>query len=230
MPRHQLALPDYYDSGIQGLIALNETQAKGLTSALQAEEPVHYLPDQLAAHIASKVGLERPVLVEIIRALVGLYTARTFIGLPPSEFVEAVTDAVERKELKPADAQAWTSFKENLAGFLKVEGSLAVASKAQSIVTDQDRIFSRARILSDIRPVFKDDPEALPSAVAVIHTLRIHYHRSGDLKSFSVAMDDEDVRKLRDTLDRAQKKSATLRKVAKSADIPVINIEGEPEP
>ena len=65
--------------------------------------------------------------------------------------------------------------------------------------------------------------------MAIIHTLRIYYYQSGELKSFFVAMDDEDVRKLRDALDRAQKKSTTLRAVAKSANIPVIKIEGESE-
>jgi isocitrate dehydrogenase kinase/phosphatase len=142
---------------------------------------------------------------------------------------EVALQAVEEKDLKPSDPESWARFKENLLELLKVEGSLAVASKAMNVVTEQERIFSHARILSDIRSIFKDDPEANPSAVAIIHTLRIHYHQSGDLKSFFVAMDDQDLRKLKDAIDRAQKKSATLRSVAKSADIPVIKIEGESE-
>jgi hypothetical protein len=229
MPQRHLTLPDYYVPGIKGLIGLTEAQAKELISALQAEQPIYYHPTQLAGHLESRITIDPPLLAKIIRALAGLYTARTFTGLSTSDFADVAFQAVEDKGLKPSEPESWARFKENLVELLKLEGSLAVASKAQDVVTEQDRIFSQARILSDVRSIFKDDPEAMPSAVAIIHTLRIHYHQSGDLKSFFVAMDDQDLRKLKDAIDRAQKKSVTLRSVAKSANIPVINIEGESE-
>jgi hypothetical protein len=229
MPKRQLTLPDYYVPGIRGLIALTGAQANELISALQAERPIYYQPRQLANHLASKTSIDLPVLVEIITALAGLYTGRQITGLSVSDFSEAAFEAAEGKGLKPPEPQSWASFKANLVELLKLEGAIAIASKAHSIVTEQDKIFLDTRILSDLRPVFKDDPEAPPSAVAIIHTLRIHYQQTGELKSFFVAMDDEDLKKLKDALDRAQKKSATLRSVAGSGNIPLIDIGGEPQ-
>jgi hypothetical protein len=222
-------LPDYYDQGIKDLIGLHEDQARELLSALRDEPPTYYNPNQLTSHIASKVSIEKSVVGQIIITLAGLYTGRAVTGLPVSEFAQRVFEVVEKKGLKPPEPQSWAAFKDNLVELLKLEGPLAVASKAFNVVTEQDRVFSQSRILSDLRSVFKDDPDLSPWAVAVIHTLRIHYYQNGELKAFFVAMDDQDIIKLKDTLDRAQKKSRTLRTVATSANIPVINIEGESE-
>jgi hypothetical protein len=226
MPRRELTLPDYYTQGIRDLAGLREDQAKELVSALRAEEPVYYNPNQLADSIATKVSIDKAVVGEIITALAGLYMGRAVTGLPIPEFAQTILEAIEKKGLKPPEPPSWARLKGNLVQLLELEGALPVASKALNVVTEQDRVFSQARVLSDLRSVFKDDPEVPPWAVAVIHTLRIHYYQSGELKAFFVAMDDEDIRKLRETLDRAQKKSRTLKTLAASANIPVINIEG----
>ena len=144
MPRRRLTLADYYVPGIKGLIGLSEAQVKELTAALQAEQPIYYHPRQLAAHLESRTAIDPPVLAAIIRALAGLHSARVITGLPVSDFAELAFQAIEEKGLKPSDPQASMSFKANLLELLKLEGSLAVASKAQSVVTEQDRIFSQA--------------------------------------------------------------------------------------
>jgi hypothetical protein len=229
MPRRELTLPDYYAQGIKDLAELREDQAKELVSALRGEEPVYYNPNQLADSIASKVSIDKNVVAEVIRTLAGLYMGRAVTGLAVPEFAQTILEAIEKKGLKPPEPQSWARLRDYLVQLLQLEGALPVASKALNVITEQDRIFSQSRILSDLRSVFKDDPEVPPWALAVIHTLRIHYYQSGELKAFFVAMDDEDIRKLKETLDRAQKKSRTLRALAASAKIPVINIEGQPE-
>jgi hypothetical protein len=223
----QLRLPDYYHVGIKHLIQLSQDQVTGLISTLQAEQPIYYHPRQLADGIAPKVNIDRQALWPIIHALVGLYTVRAVTGLSIEDFAEAIAVAVEEKGLQPLAPESRARLKANLVPLLSLDGALGVASKALSVVADQNRIFIHARVLSDLRAVFKEDPEVSPSAMAIVHTLMIRYHESGDLKSFFVALDDEDVRKLRGALERAQKKSTTLKSVAKSANIPIIRIEGE---
>ncbi len=227
MARRKFAFSNSYVRGINGLIGLTRDQAEGLISALQTEQPIYYEPGQLTRHLQSKVAIDPKVLSQIIQALVSLYTTRAVTGLPVSEFVDLACETGQKRGLNLADPQVLERLKQNLVALLEVEGSLAVVSKAVNVVTEQDRIFSQARVVTDLRPVFREDPGASPLAAAVLHTLRIHFHQNGELKSFFVAMDDEDVRSLKEALDRAQRKSATLRGVADSAKIPVINLERE---
>src|SRR5437764_7100017 len=120
-----LTLPDFYDPGVKSLIGLSDIQAKELISALKDEQPVYYLPDQLAAHIAPKVSaLDRSFVRDIIRTLSGLHMTRAITGLPVPDFVEVVMQAVEKKQLKPTEPQSWINFEINLTEFLKLDGAL----------------------------------------------------------------------------------------------------------
>lgn len=223
-----LKIPEHYVPGISHLIELSEEQLSELMSALQTEEPVFYLPKELAVHVASKVSVDAAVISSIINTVTGLYTARAATGLSVSEFAEALSVAIEKQELKPPDPQIWKRFKKTVLGLLELDGALAVASKALNVVTEQDRVYCDARVLTDLRSVFKEDPKAQPSAMAIIHTLRINYHQRGEpLRAIFLALDDRDIAKLKDVLVRAEEKSRTLRSVAQSAQIPIINIAGE---
>ena len=229
MAQPDLRIPEHYIPGIESLIALNQSQVESLLSALQSEEPVFYLPKELSAHVASKVrNVELASISSIISALTGLYTARAATGLSVGEFAEGLFAAVEKQELRPSDDSTWDRFRKNVLEILALGGALAVASKALNVVTEQERVFCDARVLTDLRSVFKEDPKESPSAMAIIHQLRINYHQRGEpLRSFFLALDDRDIVKLQELLVRAQEKSRTLKNVAKSAQIPIINIAGE---
>ena len=224
-----LKIPEYYRPGIKHLIELSGEQIGQLISALRTEDPIYYLPRELAAHVASKVEIPASAVSAIINSITGLYTARAETGLSIDQFAEVFFAAVEQQELKPSDPDKWQRFGNTVRDLLALNGALAVASKALNVVIEQDRIFLDARVLTDLRSVFKEDPKAPPSAMAIIHTLRINFRQSQELQSFFVAMDDRDIAKLKDVLNRAEEKSGTLRKMAKSATIPIINIAGESE-
>ena len=229
MPQGHLTLPDYCVPGVRSLIALPETQARELVSQLRAEDPTYYTLRELSDRLASKTKIDPQIMRDIIRAVATLYTTRTIVSLSVPELVDAALQATEERELKPPEPEKWATFRTILTELLGLEGALAVAAKAGNVVTEQDKIFLRARVLTDIRPVFKEDPGEKPYAVAIIHTMKIHYQQGGALKSFFAAMDDRDLELLKDVLDRAQKKSATLKQLAASAKIPMIDIGGESE-
>ena len=75
-------------------------------------------------------------------------------------------------------------------------------------------MFGFAEIHTDLRPVFGEHTDGLTAEGGVLaHVLRLHHISSeGSHEDFYVALDDEDLEILRDVIDRAEKKSETLRR------------------
>jgi hypothetical protein len=87
---------------------------------------------------------------------------------------------------------------------------------------EHEHALCNARIFTDARPVYGEDPTTLPSAAVITHMLKLVYHEGSKLEEIHVALDTADLLKLRSLIDRAQSKVAGLRKVFDSTNVPVI--------
>jgi hypothetical protein len=85
-------------------------------------------------------------------------------------------------------------------------------SKALTIFTDYQRTLHGANILTDMRYVFRSEPEQEPYGAVIAHLLKLSYHEDGGHKEFFVTMDDRDITRLKAVLERAKAKAATLRR------------------
>lgn len=90
---------------------------------------------------------------------------------------------------------------------------IAITAKTKDIASEHDRIFHSARVLTDIRPVFGDDPHQPPLGAVVSHLLRIDVFRHGKLEDYFVALDNSDLVALKAVVDRAIEKNQSLGKI-----------------
>jgi len=103
--------------------------------------------------------------------------------------------------------------------------SLSLIAKAATVVGSHERVFHTARVLTDIRPIFPDDPAQRPVAATIIHTLRLDYFKARSDTEIYISMDREDLLKLSEEVDRALKKGAALEDLLQSANIPLHSLE-----
>lgn len=96
-------------------------------------------------------------------------------------------------------------------------------TKAQDIFTETDQTFLDARIITDIRPVYGDNPDDGPSGVVVVHNLRLRYFREGQERSFSVALRIRDLDELGQVINRAQRKAISFHNLIKDLDLSSID-------
>jgi hypothetical protein len=134
--------------------------------------------------------------------------------------VEDVCDAVNESgivtpRLSDDDCVA---FKRRLSDLLSTD-VFSIGAKALVLSREQERTFCRARIITDIRPVFGADVTQQPKAAVLIHTFRISYHEGNLLRDFYVLLDSEDIEALRELLDRADAKAKSLESVIKAANV-----------
>jgi hypothetical protein len=86
--------------------------------------------------------------------------------------------------------------------------SIATGSKAMQLLQDHQRVFEKATILSDIRPVFEGD--SLSGAV-MVHNLKISFREGGERKECFFALDEHDLTDLYEAIKRAESKSKAIR-------------------
>jgi hypothetical protein len=160
----------------------------------------------------------------ILDALYGLYYMREYSGVMSSRFIDDLIEGIHeisnRPELIDINIDS-ISLKERFERLLSIN-SLYIIAKSARLKFDGERLYFEAKILSDIRPVFDADPENIPSAAVITHTLKIVYHEGNNHKEFYVVLGSSDLSSLSKTVERAVLKDETLRNLLKQANLSVL--------
>lgn len=142
-------------------------------------------------------------------------------------------DALERVGQSLGDAKEtdtrfakWDECRGPLKRILETR-SVTLAAKALDVSYDFERVYLAGRILTSIRPIF-DEPREEIVGSTIVQTLRLEYLApNGDQSSISVAMDLDDVNRLKDECERAENKAAAAKvRIEKECDFEAI-IPGE---
>ena len=187
---------------------------------------------KLAEQIRTRVEVPEGILDGILRVTAALYRARDLTGAPIEEFVDGdIFRALKSAKIladddKKAGKSNWLKLRKFLVKTLAMHHSVGTASKTGHVMTQHERIFHAARILTDVRPIFYPDVTDTPDAAVVTHMLRItQRNNQGERSDIFVAMDRNDVISLRSTLDRALAKEDTITKLIVKAEVQLINPE-----
>lgn len=208
-----VAISEGYEGDFVQLRRLGEESVEELLSVLRDEPPAlsHY---ELAERIYPKVNsIPRDDLVSITRTLFTLYSLRTRAGLSVPDFAYDVLRAMDENGTAELglSGQDRVTFEDRLVRLLGVD-NIDIGLKANELLIDHEHTIHSARVLTDIRPVFGDDPEDPPKAAVIVHMLKISYHdQNNEVKEFFVALDTGDVDRLVGTLERADAKAKSLR-------------------
>lgn len=216
----KLDIPKQYRAGFEKLAALSKAGLATLLEVLRKEKPA-LMRAQLAERVAAKIpDVEQSDVVEILDALIGSYWGRQSTGFTVNDFADLVAS-----ETFAANDSRRATFKKYLAELLAVE-PLVVTSKALDVLTEHEHTVHDLRIITDLRPIFKEDPPqrpaSLPAAAVITHTLKITYHQGREVDDFYLALDDDDIALLKSLIKRAEAKEISLKKVLSVTQIPCV--------
>lgn len=219
-----ITIPEPYRVGIAKLLKLEDGAMRELSAALREASPtlnLHRLTTAMSAKIRS---IDTSDLDPILDAVISLSFVAATAEVQIPEFVEDVCNAVNESGIaKPRlSDNDCVAFKRHLSDLLTAD-VFSIGAKARALMQEHERTFCRARILTDIRPVFGPEVRESPKAVVVVHTLRISYHEGLELKDFYVALDSDDIETLRELLDRANSKAKSLESVTEAARVPTLS-------
>ena len=165
-----LEIPPEDRNAIATVKTLTPTVLDSLIAALKAAPPIsnpHHMAEFIAGGVSS---FPKDRLVPVVEMLYTLYYIRDLSGVRPATFLnDLMESATSGLRLAQNDAPKLRSMIEKL---LNIE-TLNTVSKASRLQRDGERLFCAAKVLSDIRPIFKNNPSLPPAGAVITHTLKI---------------------------------------------------------
>lgn len=211
---------------LREFLKLTDEQVSSLLAALSKSSPEFNYADLAAQVFALANNISFDLTQGIVFVLVSLYRTADKRGAPMVEFLDkdALPSLSQAGVFTPEDKDRdWPRLRSFLLTALSEERSVGTAAKAGPVQTDHDHIFSGARILTDLRPVYDLNVAQTPSAATVVHMLKIT-HRDNYQRKFDsyFALDSNDLEAMKGLIERAQKKEETLRQVMKDTGVTIL--------
>jgi hypothetical protein len=125
------------------------------------------------------------------------------------EFVTAIDSAIGQSTQETKIDSSRPSSTATAFQRLLDSSAVALVAKAIDLTYDCANLYRQGRILTDVRPLFDDQADAVQAAV-VSFTLRLAFDSADGDHEFSVAMDLNDVRRLESECRRSAKKAEVL--------------------
>jgi hypothetical protein len=200
-----LRVPPRQRGALKFLAELDEARFDGLLQALNRDPPptIRGEVDERARSVLS-VGQDE--IVALINASLSMSALRAATTLDAETLAR---DLSESEDLRDVPVEKRSLLASRVADLLHVE-SLTDIAKAANLITENQQVLTEARIISDIRPIFPDDPSQRPAGAVVIHTLKITSYNGSESTSTYFALDDADLNALQRAVERAIAKSSTI--------------------
>lgn len=210
-----LGIPPAYRAPLVVLARLGDEDASGLVTRIRDLAAYAPVPDIQVA-MTEAVGDEGAGLAAALLSIRGLF--RTM----PAAELATMLSAVRDLDLDPDERE---NLGERVRALL-VTDVLSTTAVAVDLQTQNERNYQSARILTDLRPVFADDLDEAPTGGVIVETLQLQtWSRDGTVETIFVAMDEKDLTQLRVAVDRALKKTATLRRFMDDHDLTAFQLE-----
>ncbi len=219
-------VPEQQIANIKELLELPDDKIEGFLDALVKAEPAFNV-FELSSQVSGKSGLPYPLVLGLVRVLASLYATREKDWEQPiEEFLDvAVFAALQRAQTfsaENADVQ-WRRLRRVLVTALSLERAIGTAAKAGPVLTAHERIFSGARIMTDLRPIFHHNVSEKPDAAMIVHMLKITQRDDFDRKTDQYfALDSNDIATMKELIERAIKKEETLRAIMKDSGVTIL--------
>lgn len=205
-------------AALTALKDMSDESVKAFVAAINSVPPSADT-DEMARRVAKKVpAIPAKKLEAVLDALYGIYYIRELSGVPRPTFLNDFMEGIQNtSELRVAKTEV-PKLRAKFEGLLNID-TFNSLSKAKRLQRDGERLYCDAKIISDIRPVFRAEPTERPLGAVVTHTLKLGFHEGGNHKEFHVILDAVDLDMLADVVSRAQEKDSTLRDLLKSAKL-----------
>lgn len=217
LPR--LSIPERFRVGIAAFVALPEEAFAELLKVI--EENISAETAELAAaQILERLpSIPKSDLTKIINAMASLQSLNERSHVPAPVLAEDVADSLNQDSadrVKGISRDVITSRVEQIVNGKDINITTA---KIAEIQMEIERSFCRARILTDVRAAFSDDASEPPRGMTLLHTLQIGYHDDTGLhKEFYVTLESDDLKELKEAIERAERKKKTLEELLAKAD------------
>jgi len=217
-----LNIPDTQKQGFKYFIDLKNNIRLQLIKEIKKTK-IGLSPDKLARELSKKISIEKSNLDAIIILISSLFSAKEYLGISVDLFTDGIIEALERtddEKLKPSK-----NLKKQLIELLRTKDSFYFTFKAINLAEEREKLLYNTNILTDIRPVFGEGHDYKIKCSLIIHNLKIEFLEHSERKEIYLALDSEDLKKLKDNLTRAEEKEKAIREQFKTSNVSFLDIK-----
>ncbi len=163
---------------------------------------------------------------DVIVTLLGLTTETR--DLDPSEMTQLLRDALGGESSGGVEVEVGRVV--HVVAALTSSRALRTSANAHEVLAQHDRNFQSARIFTDLRPLFGADPDRPPSGAVIVEMLQLEtWSGDGRTETLRVAMDRADLLELRAAIDRAIRKTDSLRRLMEESGVTHFQLGDHPQ-
>ena len=151
-----LQVPDEARPALARLARLDSRAVSELVQLLEKASPKLNVEDLTAAVAAEAKSVQPADTKTIVVALRELALVRAISEIPPERFISDVADSMAAGDGVTLNEDERTALVRTLSALMKLR-SIDTPAKARSLVIDSENTLCRARIITDVRPVFGAD-------------------------------------------------------------------------
>lgn len=208
---------------LRTIAELDSNTFDSVLSIIAAEPPTLNI-HQFIKRISPKLDeAKKETIFEILAVIIPLFAVKENKSVSIHQLADDIGGAATGLGEEKFPIEKVEILKSRLQLLLGLDKPLAVIAKANEVMTEHEKTFCGARVLSDIRSVFAEAPDKVSGAM-VVHMLEIGYHQLGKHQEFFVAMDNDDLKKLKGVIERAEKKTLALRSLIENSNTPYLEV------
>jgi len=225
-----MIIPPSTQPKLAALLSFDEAVFSQIEQAIKGARVGSSAADLTSLVVKNVTGPGDDELRSAMSAAFEVYRVSAHRSVPAEQFIpdlfEAARDArTERLKEAAADEQA---FSNRIRRVLSLGPSFAVAAKASGLRDSHERTYCHSRVLTDIRPIFRESATDPPVGGIVTHALLIGYHGDdGAVRTFFVNLSDMDVTGLMANLERAKVKGRTVATLLTKAGLTNVGSDAE---
>lgn len=203
-------IPKSFLPGFEAISRLNHEEVILLAEALE-QLPVGFGFQEFKAEIREKEGISET-------ALIAANSIFSFGGLllknkdPLEQLAEDLSDAFQQEQKDDFKPEQIEQLKQNLIILFNKAENIEKTFKAYQLLSENAHNYQDSRVITDVRMIFDEDIQTTNQTGLIIHQLKLEYLENNQVKSFFISLDNDDLLKLKEELNRATEKEDSIGK------------------
>jgi hypothetical protein len=237
MPKStSVQIPEEAYSAFKALIELGPNRIRQFTVALRDTGPALDAAGLRALAVGKKMDdMDLSENIETILRDVVFPIRRTMyqFNVSARDMVSGLGEAITQISSSEApvegfgedEAAKWAEVESAIADLLDSE-TMKIEGKAEALIDSRGNRVYRINLYSDLRPLFDSTGDQVRANV-LTNTLVLRFNNGGRPRTETFSLDPASLKDLKDQVDRALKKNATLVKGGESQDIRVLVVRSD---
>lgn len=205
MTSYTFRVPEQHREFLARLARLHESQFIALRTAFEKSSATFVPPHDLAIIAKKAEGWDTEDSETLVSVLFAMLAAMLSHSVTPDEFAHNLS----LSEDLPIQNDERDRLRRRLVHLLTAP-LVEASGKASIIATDNERNFHTARVITEVRPIFRHDPTLPPLGGVVLHQLHLDAWTGEDSQTYVVTLDPSDLELLKQVIDRALAKGESL--------------------